>query len=382
MRKSKWITALFLGCLFLTALASVAKPDRYFSEKEKRYLAQKPHLTAENLISGSYGKDYESWLNDQFPLREQLTAWRTVCERFLGKSEIGGIYFGKEDYFIEHHTKSIYATELAEKNKDAVLKFLREMEQRLGEDRVRFLPVPSSETVLTGYLPDGAPPSAELTVLKEYGKETFSAAVKDALISFQNENEAQLYYRTDHHWTMEGAFVGYCEWADSVGITPKQREEFSDKILKTDFYGTVSAKINAQAVPDSLLALIPKFNVEYLVEYPDSTVPETTLYAEEMLYGPEPYGVYLKGNQSLTRIRTIGAGDDRNGRKLLVVKDSFGNSLVPFLVNHYPETLVIDLRYYNQSLGELIRKEQITDICVVYNTAQMAKETSLYKINR
>lgn len=389
MRKNKLITILFLSGLSLITLASFAKTDDVFSQKEKRYLAQKPKLSFETLFSGEYGKNYETYLNDQFPLREPLAALHTDVEGLLGKSEISGIYFGKSDYFIEHHEEKEYETDLAKRNKTAVLDFLKKMSEQLGSDRVRFLPAPSAETVLTNYLPEGAPPSAETSILKEYqnqlntiGMEELLVSAKDALIHAGKSEKTQLYYRTDHHWTTDGAFISYNAWAKSLGITPRKKTEFSEVNLKEDFYGTISARVNTKIRPDTLKALMPDFDVNYQIEYSSESGSSDSLYALEMLDSPEPYAVYLKGNQPLTRIITNGVPAEMSDRKLLVVKDSFGNSLIPFLVNHYPETLVVDLRYYSPSLRELIETEQITDICVVGNPAQMAKEKSFYKINR
>lgn len=385
MKKNKFIAILFLGGLFLITLSSLAKPDDVFSVKEKRYLAQKPDFSADTLFSGKYGRDYEIYLNDQFPLREPLAALHTDCERLLGKTEISGIYFGKSDYFIEHHKKKEYHTSLADKNQTAVLEFLHNVSGQLGSDRVRFLAVPSAETILTKYLPNSAPSSAESDVLEKYQQQLNKTGNGQVFVPLQNDletsqKEYQIYYRTDHHWTMDGAFLGYRAWADSMGISSRSKDDFSETILKNDFYGTVSARVNTEIQPDSLSAFLPLFDVNYEVYYPDAKTPANSLYAKEMLDGPEPYAVYLKGNQPFTRIHTEGISQEMSDRKLLVIKDSFGNSLVPFLVNHYPETTVIDLRYYNQSLSELICKEQITDICVVMNPAQMAKEKSLYKI--
>lgn len=382
MKKSKIIIGLFLICLYLPTLASLIKPDDVFSKKEKRYLAQKPKLSMDTLFSGEFGADYEAYLNDQFPFRESIASLHTNCERVLGKSEISGVYFGASDYFIEHHQKKDYTTNLAKKNETAVFTFLKDMSEQLGKDNVRFLPIPSAETVLTGYLPKGAPPSAENDVLANYDCKELLVPVKDALEEIPSEEASPIYYRTDHHWTMYGAFAGYEAWAKSVGITPYLLNDFDISNIKDDFYGSISARVNTEVKPDILLKFTPKFPVTYQVEYLGDDKRYDSLYAMEMLASPEPYAVYLKGNQAFTRIRTAGTDEEMSGRKLLVIKDSFGNSLVPFLANHYSETLVVDLRYYNSSLSEFIKTEKVTDICVAFNLAQMAKERTLYRITK
>ena len=385
MKKNRLTTLLFLTILYLITLVSLLKPDDIFSSKEKRYLAQKPEFSTERLLSGEYGTAYEEYLNDQFPLRQKLAALYTVCERLLGKTEIAGIYFGKSDYFIEHHEESIYTTELARKNEDIVIDFLTEMSAKLGSQRVRFLPAPSAETVLTAYLPDGAPAAEENELLDRYAKRLSERNLSEIYIptvsAFQeNQRTQQLYYRTDHHWTTAGAFAAYELWAKSMDITPLQRNDFTEVTLKDDFYGTVAARVNTQIRSDSLTAYLPLFPASYQVRYSEETTWSDSLYVSELLDSPEPYAVYLKGNQPLTRIRTTHAAEEMSGRKLLVIKDSFGNSLLPFLVNHYSETLVVDLRNFNQDLTELIDNEQITDVCVVQNPSQMSKEKSIYRM--
>ena len=196
----------------------------------------------------------------------------------------------------------------------------------------------------------------------------------------ENQKRGQLYYRTDHHWTTAGAFLAYETWAKSMGFSPLSREDFTEVTLKDDFYGTVSARVNAHTKADSLTAYMPRFPVSYQVQYAQESALSDSLYDTELLDSPEPYAVYLRGNQPLTRICTEPVSAEMSGRKLLVIKDSFGNSLLPFLVKHYPQTVVVDLRNFNRNLAELIDSEQITDVCVIQNPAQMSKETSTYRM--
>ena len=112
--------------------------------------------------------------------------------------------------------------------------------------------------------------------------------------------------------------------------------------------------------------------------YNQEEIPYTSLYMEEYLSQKDQYPVYLNGNQAVTRIRT-NAEDER---KLLIVKDSYANSLAPFAVNHFREVQMIDLRYFNASLSAYIRDEGITDLLFLYGAPQFAEDRNIGKLLR
>jgi len=101
--RNKIITVIFCIILASGMFASVFVPDKYYSESEKRTLKQLPKITAEDLASGKFGKEIEEYLADQFPARDGWVSAKTICERIFGKTESGGVYFGKDGYLIEAH---------------------------------------------------------------------------------------------------------------------------------------------------------------------------------------------------------------------------------------------------------------------------------------
>jgi hypothetical protein len=80
----------------------------------------------------------------------------------------------------------------------------------------------------------------------------------------------------------------------------------------------------------------------------------------------------MSGNNSLVEVKT----NNTNGRKLLVIKDSYSHCFVPFALNHFEETHLVDFRYYNSSIKEYMEQEGITDVLVLYNTMNFVKERS------
>ena len=103
-KRQAWnINTLFAVFLFGFAIAGILKPDRGFSERENRVLKQMPEINTEDVLSGSFEKDYEEYLSDQFFLRDEWIALRTMAQRATLHEDVHGVYFGKDGYLIEKH---------------------------------------------------------------------------------------------------------------------------------------------------------------------------------------------------------------------------------------------------------------------------------------
>lgn len=94
--RNKIITSFFCLLLALSALAGLIMPDRYYSEREKRTLTQKPQLTMAAFLSGRFGDELEDYLTDQVPLRDGWVTMKTYLELAVGKRESGGVYLCKD----------------------------------------------------------------------------------------------------------------------------------------------------------------------------------------------------------------------------------------------------------------------------------------------
>ena len=108
-------------------------------------------------------------------------------------------------------------------------------------------------------------------------------------------------------------------------------------------------------------------NYQLLYNLKDQT---DSLYDLSKLEGKDKYSVYMGGNNALVEIKT----NNMNGRRLLVIKDSYAHSFVPFAVNHYEETYMIDFRYFNVGVEQFVEENKITDILVLYNTMNFVQD--------
>ncbi len=358
--------------LFFLALAGCAvwmfaTPDRAFSENENRYLTGRPELTAQSVLDGKFQDKLSDFLSDQFPQRDFWTATGALTKKLSGRKDIGGVYLGKEHYFFEKFTDDSYSADRFQAQLDLLAQFAREQEIPV---RVLFAPTPGK------ILPDLLPEHAVL-----YDMDRVFAAVEAALPQCQvidlrqalSGQTRQVYYRTDHHWTTYGAYLGYRSYCEAAGLEARSYESFRVQQLTDSFYGTLYSKtLDGSALPDAIE--VPQNLPEVTVT--EDGVQSASVYDLEKLETKDKYAVFFGGNPGQTVIDT-GAG---NGKRLLVVKDSFANSLVPFLLEDYEQIIMVDLRYFGGSVKGLIQEYGITDALILYEMSNFLSDANTYKL--
>lgn len=375
-KKQNWvIIILFLILIFGFTIATLLKPDTGFSEKENRELAKKPRATAEDIFNGSFSKEYEAYLSDQFVMRNAWIGLKTDIERATFKQEINNIYFAKDGYLIEKHDGS-FTTDTAKRNVTVLEAFLKESIEKYGENRVKALIVPNAVDVLRDKLPPFANPTEEREYLKTVKSTLPEGTYLDCEEILRTHKDEELYYRTDHHWKTLAAYYTYQVWAKEVGLSPLSLSDYQIEILTEDFLGTIESKVNTEVVSDSIEAFIPKENISYSLTYNRQGEVKTDLYDRTFLDKKDKYAVFFGGNQPIIEAVTSTVSD----RKLLVIKDSYAHCFVPFTFHDFAEVDMIDLRYFNESLRELMKTKNYTDILFLYNASGFAEDPSIAKL--
>lgn len=428
-RQSRIIVRLFAGLILAFALLSVFWPKRARSEAENRTLQQLPGLTWDSLISGEFAKDYESYLSDQFPLRDQWITLKTGIERASLKKDSKGVYFAKDGYLIESHD-GVFTAEQADKNIGYLAAFMEKMQQTLPEGHVTAMIVPNAVDILRDKLPAFASPYDEETylagveaalpegtymnvseVLREAAKNAGDSDTKNS----GDEDPVQLYYRTDHHWTTVSAFLAFREWAKDCGLGDVSVAEYKRETVTDSFEGTISSKLGISGRADSI-ERFEKIDVDcsavplaggspalegssdasvnaadggfessgdiapgaaYALEYNQDGKERYSLYWPEKLETKDKYAYFYGGNFGLIEGRTAGSN---SGRRLLVIKDSYAHCFVPFTYRFFDEVDMVDPRYFNQSLSSFIESKNYTDVLFLFNAAGFAEETSLARL--
>jgi hypothetical protein len=370
-------TMVFLLFVFGFSIVNIVSPDQIFSEAENRYLATMPSFSFEKLLAGKFTEEYETYVTDQFVFRDQWTNVKTLYELSLQKKDNNGVYFGKDGYLLGKHDEALVDREQLSKNFLRLSAFLDRCARELGDDRVSLLMVPTSSAVLKEKLPLFATGFDEKEMLDVQKNEMQKGSFVDAFDALFKHRDNDIFYKTDHHWTSLGAYFAYQKWCEAVNMTSLGMEELEKQVLTNEFYGTYYAKANLYTLaPDSIWTYVPKKKAAYLVTYNLGERVRDTLYDLDALKKRDRYTVFLSGNNPLVKIET----DIKNGRKILMVKDSFAHTFAPFVVNHFEEVHMIDLRYYNMSISDYMKENGITDVLVLYNTINFAKDTHLYKL--
>ena len=359
--RNKIITSFFCLLLAVSALIGLLMPDRYYSEREKRTLTQKPKFTVANFISGEFSDELEKYLTDQVPLRDGWVTMKTYMELAIGKRESVGVYICKDKYLMDKFTS--YSKKQLVANAAALV----DLQEKLAAEGISMntILVPMAAQVLTDKLPAHAPVTdytAILQVLTDAGVDTTD--VLSALVAHSSEN---IYYRTDHHWTSLGAYYAYCAWR---GIEPNV-DEWTQEVLCDDFHGTTWNKVPLSSVPAEEITAWYK-HINRSVSYNNGQYETDSIYERKYLSGSDQYAVFLNSNQAQTVIE----GSGKSG-KLLLIKDSYGNTFSQFPVEDYAEVHVLDLRFFKGDVTEYAKENGITDTLVLYGTQSFVKDTRL-----
>ena len=330
--------------LLLLSVVSLFWPTRRFSASERRNLAQRPKLSYEGIVDGTFSNEVESYLADQYPARDIWVYLNSLQNRILGIDYQNGIYRGKDGYLIQGFEKSEIGKEDQEKQK-----ILNSFLERNSQLQSYVMLVPTASWILKDLLPSGAPQGDEKSWYESWiSTSKISELPNVTVVDCADElaeaaKTNQIYYRTDHHWTTYGASAAFKELAKQMDI-PYEEDDY-----------------------------LPKEPETILVTNKEAQTTATTIYSEEGLLGNDPYEVFLGGNYGLLNIQT----SSQSGRKLLLLKDSYANAMIGFLTPYFSEIDIVDPRYYSSDLDMQIAVNQYTDLLILYNLQSFAKDSSL-----
>lgn len=365
--RSKAVILLAVLLLAVSALAGPLTPDRAFSEHEKRTLAEFPLFDVDEFFSGDFSSTFEDYLTDQVPLRDNWITVKTFAEIAAGKHESGGVYIAKDKYLMDKFTS--YNPKLFAANAEAVASLQAYLTKR--GISMYTMPVPVAAQVLTNKLPAYAPVAGYekmLALLQDVGLRTVD--VKKVLDTHTDEN---IYYRTDHHWTSLGAYYAYCEWMNLRGRKTAPKSCWAKKELCSNFRGTTWNKVPLPTIPAESITAWYRHE-SHSVSYNNGDYKTNSIYEKKYLKGSDQYAVFLNSNQAQTLIS--GSGDAGSG-KLLLLKDSYGNTFSQFACEDFEEVHVIDLRFFRGDIRDYIQAKGITDVLVLYGIQNFASDVAL-----
>ena len=319
---------------------------------------QPPKLTLAGVLSKDdpWMAKYTEYTKDQFIFRDGWIDLKSRAEAMLLKTENNGIWFGKDNYLFP---KFLAVGERFEKNLDAV----ERMAQR-HPGKVSVMIAPSSSLVLSEKLPWQAPVADE-DIYHDSIVERLSgqAAVYDLRKTLRAHGDEYIFYRTDHHWTSEGAYLAYEQFAGSKGLPLFDRSAANEKKVE-NFYGTSYSKArNYDVVPDTITYYdLPNQLTVYTANADGSESGETgLLYNTADFETRDKYKAFLRGNNGYSVLEGNGTGS------ILIIKDSYANAFIPYLVEDYASIGIVDFRYLNEKVDSLIERGGYDEILVLFS---------------
>ena len=381
-----FITALFSAFIGVFLVANAVSPDRTFSEVENRNLEQLPAVdfgTPEklfrdgNFFNGQFMRDFETYTTDQFIGRDAWVDLKARTERALGKKENNNVYFADNDTLITRFDQP--AADRVTENLNYVNKFVENV-----DIPVVFSLIPSQACIWADRLPEGAPNASQTDLMAQAQEAVTGATWADVYTPLMEHKDEDIFYRTDHHWTSLGAYYGYTGLASALGYTPVPLTDYTPTVRSTEFYGTVFSSSGVRWVkPDTITTYVPDDGITVVSHtYDNSGNPveeQRALYVESFLSVKDKYSMFLGGNQSLGVVTNTNNPD---GPKLLIIRDSYADSLVPFLTAHYSEIHLIDPRYYHLSVKDYVAQNGIDQALVLYSVPNFVTDGNMFWITR
>lgn len=363
--KSGWkiehtIGIAFIVCIVFFLVLNIIVPNKEMSEEENRMLATRPKLTWESLTSGDFMDKFETYQADQFAGRNVWRKLKTAVDRFGGAKEENGVLIGKKGQLMEDI--AVPDQKQLSANLDAIKSFT----QTYSDVNTMMMLVPDAANVYKNRLPALATVADQNRMFSQVKRELDGSATWiDVTSSLKKHTDEKIFYKTDHHWTSLGAFYVFGDVAEQMNISSDATNNFVSYPVSTTFNGTLSAKAGCRlGEKEQIDIYVPKdADSDLVVSYIDEQKKTASLYDSSKLKTRDQYGVFLGGNTSVIDIKTV----SEESRRLLIIKDSFANSFIPFLTPYFREIVVVDPRYYSGTIQDIMDSYRITDALFLYS---------------
>lgn len=369
-RKDELLTTiLFCGFLAVMMICYLVLPKRDFSESEKRYLEETPDASWDTLSSGQLGEDIESYMADHIPGRDFFVGLNAYYDLLSGRQITKDVRLLLGNRLVEG---PVAWDEVAVQKKMGAINGFAEA---VGQ-QVDLIIVPSA-----GW----AAHSPAVTGLDFFSQEKYRDEEIISNIYAQAQGNVtpvnmlpilagreDYYYKTDHHWTSEGAYEVYASYMQTKNREYPAREDFTVETVG-GFYGSTYSRSALWNIPGETLELWHSGS-DLLVTNGETEEIHEGVFYRERLEETDKYTVYLDGNHSVVRIENPGNKDEG---KLLVIRDSYSNMMGIFLAESYETVVLVDLRYYKNPISDLCRQEEFEDILVCYSVGNFMTDANI-----
>ena len=422
------LPGLFFLCLTLGMLFSLIIPLRpTYSDVEKRELAKFPEFSFTALVSGRYFKDIDTWFADTFPFREglitvnsKLSELRGVGDRIYGLNDMAvqtvpEVTSGKEpektgkeenSATTEKQTEPTVPDQIndvtqtlggvlvigdsgyeycsfhqnvADKYAGIINKTAKELK---GISSVYCMVVPTSMDITISDNVRKGINSCDQSEVAKYIYDSLNTGAKtvDLYTQLRMHRDEYVYFRTDHHWTALGAYYAYEKFCETAGYKPITLDKYK-KVSYGDFLGSFYGDTNNSAMrknPDELIAYLPPYKSSLTFTNPEGKSFNWDLVHDVSNYPiSQKYNSFAGSDNPFTVIENL---SKEKGKTCLVIKESFGNAMIPFLVGKYKKVYVIDYRYYKKGIIAFAKQNKINDVLFINNASAVRSDTLIERM--
>ena len=348
---------IMLAMLLAFAVFFIVLPKKEFSENENRMLAKFPELSIKKISNGEFQSEFENFLSDQFPLRDNLLSVSVRASRLGGKKEINDVIYIRD----EKDRLRLLDVYKKPENKEKFANTVNTFSGKLNNANVVVMLVPTAVNHYEEELP-------KLYKMQERPLE------KDTLNYFEGQFSNVSYVMGISETLSLGKAT-----CDSMYYIPVKEKTYDDfQTVSEDFYGTTWSKVCDTAVSPDPIEIYenPEWAGNITVTYEDTKEITDSPYNKEYLNKKDKYSMYLNNQHSLIHIENPNADlertDDSEHSSLVIIKDSYANSLVPLLIDQYETIWVFDPRYYKGSISSWINEhKEVEDVLILYNLGTM-----------
>lgn len=405
-------SAFFVSVLCIGGLFSLLAPSKGISEIENRKLVTFPHLSVISLFEGHFTDSLDLFYSDNFPLREELVQLASSIKDAGGYST--GVKFYETTATVEDAPEVKDAPVIAQVDttkrpakKDTVKTATPDYDKSSSivvyEGRAIQLFSGTQETArryaemvnlyhttfdslsiycmvaptpIDFYLPSEYKKSSNYEKKNiDFVRENLDSTVvfADAYSEIAKRTDRYIYFNTDHHWTGLGAYYAYRGFCKSAGFDAYDLNQFEKKKLKKKFLGSlygITLDKRLRDVKDSVEYYklpIPAKAFRYNID--SSRYEKTSLFSNVANYAN-----FLGGDHPLVKIES-----EVNAQKLLIIKDSFGNAVAPYMALHFGTVYVMDYRYFDVNLPDFVKSNGITAIMFLHNTFAVNNKFTSYR---
>ena len=355
-RSDRLIVSGSLLLLLLAGLYMLFWPQGDFSESEKRYLNPAPSMP--DLSRWQTDREVEDYLSDRVPMRRLLIGLDAGMQVWTGRrTQLAAWPVGN----------SILEPPVSGTPAD-IRKRLEQLDRLAGTERWSLMVPPTHGSQALSSM------NGMMRSLYQAEDELTAALAEDEhVIPLEQafRGKEALYYRTDHHWTLEGAYLAYACFCEKAGKKAYPLETFLRQSF-SGFSGTTASRSGLiWGEKDTLDCAEPSGSVTMTVRESGETYDH--LIFPEQASGWDGYAVYLNGNHGMLEIRNPAA----EGGVLLVFKDSFANCLLPLLAANYQKIIAVDARYWNENFSQVLKTAESDEILFCYSLDSLLHDTML-----